>query len=72
MQSLIYNDCIKVIFEDQTEPQMLPKFLLQVFVREIHNSLVRDPNDGNLKEARDEENNIIILDSTLRSLFPSQ
>ena len=30
---------------DQTEPQLVPKLLLQVSVRELHNSLVSDPND---------------------------
>ena len=39
-------------------------------VRELHNSLVSDPNDGSLKYARDEDDNIIISDSTLRSLLP--
>ena len=41
-------------------------------VREPHNSLVRDPNDGGLKYARDENGKIIISDSTLRLLFPPQ
>ena len=41
-------------------------------VRELHNSLVSDPNDGGLKDARDEYGKIIISDSTLRSLFPPQ
>ena len=41
-------------------------------VRELHNSLVSDPNDGGLKDARYEDDNIIISDSTLRSLLPSQ
>ena len=41
-------------------------------IREIHNSLVSDPNDGGLKEARDEEDNIIISDYTLRTLLPPQ
>ena len=71
-QSPISNYCIKVIFDDQTEPQMVPKILLQLSVRELHNSLVSDTNNGGLKYARDEENNIIIIDSTLRSLLPSQ
>ena len=35
-------------------------------------TLVGDPNDGGLKDARDEDGKIIISDSTLRSLFPSQ
>ena len=41
-------------------------------VRELHNSLVSDPNDGGLKDARDENGKIIISDSTLRSLLPPQ
>ena len=43
-----------------------------MYVREIHNSLVSDPNDGGLKDDRDEYDKIIISDSTLRSLFPPQ
>ena len=70
--SPISNDCLKVIFDYQTEPQLVPKLLLQVFVREIHNSLVSDPNDDGLKDDMDKENNITISDSTLRSLFPPQ
>ena len=58
--------------DDQTEPQLFPKFLLQVSVRELHNSLVSDPNDGGLEYARDEDGNIFISDSTLRSLLPPQ
>ena len=72
VQSPIYNDCLKVIFDDQIEPQMVPKLLLWVSVRELHNSLVSVQNYGSLKEARDEENNIIISDYTLRTLFPLQ
>ena len=60
------------MFDDQTEPQLVPKLLLQVSVRELHNILVSDPNDSGLKYARDEENNILISDSTLRSLLPPQ
>ena len=60
------------MLDDQTEPKLVPKFLLWVSVRELHNSLVSDPNDGGIKDARDEDDNIIISDSTLRSLFPPQ
>ena len=35
-------------------------------------SLVSDPNDGGLKDARDEYGKIIISDSTLISLLPPQ
>ena len=38
----------------------------------MHNSLVSDPNDGGLKDARDEEDSIGMNDSTLRLLFPPQ
>ena len=60
------------MFDDQTEPQLVPKLLLQVSVRELHNSLVSYTNDGGLKYSRDEDDNIIISDSTLRSLLPTQ
>ena len=41
-------------------------------VRELHNILVSDPNDGVIKDDRDEDGKIIISDSTLRSLLPPQ
>ena len=69
-QSLEIGDCLKVMFDDQTEPQLVPKFLLQVSVRELNNILVSYPNDGGLKDARDEYGKSIIGDSTLRSLLP--
>ena len=56
----------------QTEPQLVPKLLIQVSVREIHNSLVSDPNDGGLKDTRDEYGKIIISDSILCLLLPPQ
>ena len=60
------------MLDDQTEPQLVPKLLLQVSVRELHNSLVSNPSDGGLKDARDEDGKIIISDSKLRSLLPPQ
>ena len=72
VQSPISNDFIKVMLDDQTEPQLVPKLLLQVSVRELHNSLVSDPNDGGLRDSRDEDGKIIISDSTLRALLPPQ
>ena len=72
VKSPISNDCLKFLLDDQTEPQLVPKLLLQVSVREPHNSLVSDPNDVGLKDARDEDGKIIISDSKLRSLLPSQ
>ena len=57
---------------DQTEPQLVPKLLLQVSIRDLHNRLVSDPNDGGLKDDMYEYGNIIISDFNLRSLFPPQ
>ena len=54
VQFPIFNYCIKVMSDDKTEPQLVPKHLLPVSVRELHNILVSDPNDGVLKDARDE------------------
>ena len=72
IQSPIYNDCLKVMFDDQTEPQLVPKLLLQVSVRELHESLVSDTNDGGLKDAIEEYDNTIISDYILRSMLPPQ
>ena len=68
----ISNDCLNYIFDDQTEPQIVPKLLLRVSVRELNNKLVSDTNDGGLKDARDEYDNIIISDYTLLSMLPHQ
>ena len=53
-----------------TEPKLVPKMLLQVDARELHNNLVIAKKDGGLKESRDKDDNIIIIDSTLHSLLP--
>ena len=63
---------MKMKIDGHTEPQFVPKLLFQVPVRELHNNLVSNTKDGGLKESRDEDDNIIISDSTLRSLLPPQ
>ena len=60
------------MFGYHTGPQLVPNILLQVSVRELHHFLVSDPNNGGIKGARDEENNIIISDSTFHLLLPPQ
>ena len=72
LQSPISNYCYKFMLFYQTKPQLDQKLLLQVSVRELHYSPVSDPNDGVLKDSRDEYYNIIISDSTLLSLLPPQ
>ena len=51
---------------------MVTKLLLQVSIREPHNSLFSDPNVCGIKESNNEENNIIISDSRLRTLLSPQ
>ena len=46
--------------------------LLQVSVRELHNSLVSDTNDDGIKYDMYEDDNVIISDIALRSLLPPQ
>ena len=72
LQSPIFNDFLKVKIDDHTEPELVPKFLLHGSVRELHNNLVSATIDGGLKEEIDEDDNIIISDSILRSLLPPQ
>ena len=50
--SPIFNCCLKINIDGHTRPQIVPKLVLQFFIREIHNSLVSDPEDGGLKKAR--------------------
>ena len=53
VQSPIVNDFLKAKIDGHTKPQLVPKLLLRVSVREIYNNLVSDANNGGLKEARD-------------------
>ena len=72
VQSPIFNYCLKVKIDGPTEPQLVPKLLLQVSVRGLNKNLVRSTIYGGIKEARDEDDNIIISYSELRSLLPPQ
>ena len=72
VQSSIVNDCLKVKTDGHTKLQLFPKLLLQVSVIELPYKLVSAKIYGGIKEERDEDNNIIISESTLRSLFPTQ
>ena len=72
MQLPIGNDCLMVKIDGYTESQLVPKLLLQVSIRELYENIFSATKYGDLKEARDEDDNIIISDCTLRSLLPSQ
>ena len=43
VQYPIANDCLKFYIDGQYEPQLVPNLLLQVSVRELHNSMVSTP-----------------------------
>ena len=58
--------------DGHTELQLVPKLLMHVSIIELHKNLVSDTDYGGLKETIDEENNIIISYSTLRSLLTPQ
>ena len=53
VQSPIFNDSLKFNIDVHTRPQIVPKLVLQVSDRELHNSLVNDPGYSGLKEASD-------------------
>ena len=67
--SPIVNDCLKVKIYGYTEPQIVPKHLLPVSVRELHNNLVSTTKYGGLKEVGYEDGNIIISASKFCSLL---
>jgi uncharacterized protein YciW len=50
----------------------VPKLLIEISVRELHNDLLELPESGGLAEARDAEGKVIISDSVLRCLLPPQ
>ena len=55
-----------------SKKQLVPNFLLQVSVQELHNSTVIPPEECVLKEVRDADNNIIVDDSTFHDILPHQ
>ena len=57
VQSPIANDCLKVKIDSYTEPQLIPKFLLQVSVRELHKILLAPQK---VVESKKQEMNMII------------
>ena len=48
------------------------RVVIASFARELHNILVVPTEEGGLKESSDEDNNIIIIDSTLQTFLPPQ
>ena len=72
VESPIANDCLKVKIDGYTEPQLVPKSLLQVSAKEFHNNLVSNKKCDGIKEAREKYDNTLISDYMLHSLLPTQ
>ena len=53
VQSPIFNNFLKVKNNGHTDPQLVPKLLLPVSVRELHNNLVSNVDNGGIKEPMD-------------------
>ena len=72
LQSPISNYLLKVSLDNNSETQMVPNTLLQVYVFKLHNIMVRTPEEVLRKEERGKDNYIIISDSKLRNTLPPQ
>ena len=72
MLSPIANHFLCVSIYGNSQKQLIPKVLLQFYVQNYHNRMVSPTEEGGLEEARDEDNNIIISDSTLLNILPPQ
>ena len=70
VQSPIANGCICVYIDVKSKKTLVPKFLFQVSVRELHNSMVISPEEGGLKEAIYVYNSIVISYPKLRNILP--
>ena len=72
VQSKIVNNCLGVKIDGPTEPQMVPILLFHVSVIEPHKNIVNKKIYGGPKETINEDDNVIISDSTLCSIFLPQ
>ena len=72
MKTPIENDCIYPYIDGNSEKQLMPNLLLVISIRELHNIMVSPKEEGELKEAIDTDNNIIISESTLLNILPPQ
>ena len=66
----ITNNCVNINVPGKNENKSVPKSLLQISVRNLHNDMVRPVSQGGLSEARDRNNNIVISDYVLCYILP--
>jgi hypothetical protein len=72
IQSPITNDTLLIRNRETGVITRVPKLLIEISIRELHNDLIELPESGGLAEARDAEGKVIISDSMLRCLLPPQ
>ena len=72
-QSPITRDTLLIADEDTKVKCRVQKLLLECSMQQLHNELIASPDDGVLVGARHAKtNNVIISDTMLRSLAPTQ
>ena len=49
VESPIANNSIKLSIDDQVETQVVPRLLLKVYFREVHNTMLHPIEEGGLK-----------------------
>jgi hypothetical protein len=67
--SPICNETILAKEPGSNEKRRVPKLLLEVPVRELHNLLVAPLDQGGLSQSRDADGKIIVSDTTLRRIM---
>ena len=65
----IYSETLLVKGPGSSEKHRVPKLLLEIPVRELHNLLLAPTDQGGLAQSRDEENKILCSDTTLRRII---
>ena len=61
-----------IVFMSLLIEKLMPMLSLKYSVRVLCNRVASSPEEGGPKEARGEENNIIISDSILQNILPPQ
>jgi hypothetical protein len=70
--SPIAKDTLLVLSKETGEKEGVGKLLLEISVRELHNSLIGLVEDGGLASARDANGKVLTSDTALRYMLPPQ
>ena len=72
-ESPISHDNLLIKDTETGVKRIVPKLLLEFYMRQFHNELIASPDDGGLLGARHADtNNVIISDTMFHSLAPPQ